>query len=73
MLGANINLEPKSRMLSPVLRNAGKDKFRAIIIGYNETEDFSTIDNALKRSGSEKKQIVPHYYRLLFLWVRDLW
>ncbi len=43
MQGTDINLEPKSRLLSPILKKADINRFRAIAVGYGETLDFGRI------------------------------
>ncbi len=45
MSGINVNIEPKSHLLSPILKKINIDKFNAIAIGYGETIDFGKISN----------------------------
>lgn len=45
MPGTDINLEPKSRLLSPILKKADINRFRAIAVGYGGTMDFGTISD----------------------------
>lgn len=41
--GTDINLQSKSALLSPVLKEMNVDKMKAIAIGYGSTIDFGTI------------------------------
>lgn len=45
MPGTDINIEPKSHLLSPILKKINIDKFNAIAIGYGSTIDFGSILN----------------------------
>lgn len=45
MPGTDINLESKSRLLSPILKKVDIDRFHAIVVGYDETLDFGTISD----------------------------
>ncbi len=42
--GTDINLQTKSDLLSPLLKEIDVDKMRAIAIGYGSTIDFGTIE-----------------------------
>ncbi len=46
--GSDINLQPKSRIMSPVLKRIDIGKMHAIAIGYGSTLDFGTIGNLRK-------------------------
>jgi putative SbcD/Mre11-related phosphoesterase len=43
--GTEINIEPRDKLLSPVLKAADVDGMRAIAIGFGSTMDFGTIAN----------------------------
>jgi uncharacterized protein len=46
--GSDINLQPESSLLSPVLKKIDLGKARAIAIGYGSTLDFGTIKELRK-------------------------
>ncbi len=46
--GSDINLQPESNLLSPVLKKIDLGKAHAIAIGYGSTIDFGTIANLRK-------------------------
>lgn len=46
--GSDINLQPESRIMSPVLKRIDIGKVHAIAVGYGSTLDFGTIDNLKK-------------------------
>jgi uncharacterized protein len=41
--GTDINMQPKSTLLSPVLKHIDVDKMKAIAVGYGATINFGTI------------------------------
>lgn len=46
--GTDINLQPKSHLLSPVFKHIDVDKVKAIAVGYGSTIDFGTIGELRK-------------------------
>jgi putative SbcD/Mre11-related phosphoesterase len=41
--GTDVNMHPKSHLLSPVFKKADIDKMKAIAVGYGSTIDFGTV------------------------------